>query len=105
MATRTWSSFGEAKLADDRASAVFREQASNIKSQRDTQLAWVDQNIAWVKQWLWSTMAQLENSKAQSISSSPQSNLDKILETLAWWWDKNGWSATWNKNAYWRRKK
>lgn len=92
LATRTWSSFGEAKLADDRANAVFREQASNIKSQRDTQLAWVDQNIAWVKQWLWSTMAQLENSKAQSIvwskSSSPKSNLDKILETLAWWWDK-----------------
>lgn len=89
LATRTGSSFGEAKLADDRASAAFREQAANIKSQRDTQLAWVDQNIAWVQQWLGSTMAQLENTKAQSLawykSPASQSNLDKILDTLRGW--------------------
>ena len=93
LATRTGSSFGEAKLADDRANALYREQAADIKWQRDQNLAAIDQNIAWVQQQLGSTQAQMAAQQMSARSSwggwtVSMSEYQKLLNALknAWWW-------------------
>jgi hypothetical protein len=93
LATRTGSSFGEAKLADDRANALYRAQAADIKWQRDQNLAAIDQNIAWVQQQLGSTQAQMAAQQMAARSSwggwgTSMSEYMKLLTALqkAWWW-------------------
>ncbi len=85
LSTRTWSSFGEAKLADDRANAVYREQAANIKWQRDAQLASAYWGIAWVQEWMAKAQAEMESINQQNTrSSSWQPSYQDILAALRW---------------------